>query len=61
MSARDRAIANQYKNLPTPTITIGVDKFDNPITVPTTYTAKRNRQRAIDALNQKGISVFDPI
>ena len=60
MSARDRAIANQYKNLPTPTITIGVDKFDNPITVPTTYTAKRNRQRAIDALNQKGISVFDP-
>ena len=55
-----RARMNQYKNLPTPTITIGVDKFNNPITVPTTYTAKRNRQRAIDALNQKGISVFDP-
>ena len=60
MSARDRAIANQYKNLPTPTITIGVDKFGNPINVKTTYTAKRNRQRAIDALNQKGISSFDP-
>jgi len=60
MSSRERAIMNQYKNMPTPTITIGVDKFDNPITVPTTYTAKRNRQKAIDALNQKGISVFDP-
>jgi hypothetical protein len=60
MSNRDRAISNMYKNMPTPTITIGVDKFDNPINVPTTYTAKRNRQRAIDALNQKGISVFDP-
>ena len=60
MSSRERAIMNQYKNVPTPTITIGVDKFNNPITVPTTYTAKRNRQRAIDALNQKGISVFDP-
>ena len=60
MDSRDRARMNQYRNLPTPTITIGVDKFNNPITVPTTYTAKRNRQRAIDALNQKGISVFDP-
>ena len=60
MDSRDRARMNQYKNVPTPTITIGVDKFDNPITVPTTYTARRNRQRAIDALNQKGISVFDP-
>jgi len=60
MNARERAIMNQYKNVPTPTITLGVDKFDNPITVPTTYTAKRNRQKVIDALNQKGISVFDP-
>ena len=60
MDSRERAIMNQYTNVPTPTITIGVDKFNNPITVPTTYTAKRNRQRAIDALNQKGISVFDP-
>lgn len=60
MDSRDRARMNQYKNLPTPTITVGVDKFGNPINVPTTYTAKRDRQRAIDALNQKGISVFDP-
>ena len=60
MDSRDRARMNQYKNVPTPTITIGVDKFNNPITVPTTYKAKRNRQLAIDALNQKGISVFDP-
>ena len=60
MSARDRAISNQYTNMPTPTITIGVDKFDNPITVPTTYTARRARQKTLDALNAKGISSFDP-
>jgi len=60
MDNKDRAIANQYKNMPTPTVTLGVDKFDNPITVPTTYTAKRNRQKALDALNAKGISSFDP-
>ena len=60
MSSRDRAIMNQYKNLPTPTVTIGVDKFDNPITVPTTYTAKRARQQMLNALNEKGISAFDP-
>jgi len=60
MSNRDRAIANQYTNLPTPTVTIGVDKFDNPITVPTTYTDRRNRQKTLDALNAKGISSFDP-
>ena len=53
MSSRDRAIMNQYKNLPTPTVTIGVDKFDNPITVPTTYTAKRARQQMLNALNEK--------
>ena len=33
MDSRDRAIANQYKNLPTPTVTVGVDKFDNPIEI----------------------------
>ena len=60
MDSRDRAIANQYKNMPTPTVTVGVDKFDNPINVKTTYTAKRNRQKALDALNAKGISSFDP-
>ena len=35
-------------------------KFDNPITVPTTYTDRRNRQKTLDALNAKGISSFDP-
>ena len=60
MSARDRAISNQYTNMPTPTVTVGVDKFDNPITVPTTYTDRRNRQKTLDALNAKGISSFDP-
>ena len=60
MSSRDRAIMNQYKNLRTPTVTVAVDKFDNPITVPTTYTAKRARQQMLNALNEKGISVFDP-
>ena len=60
MDARDRAISNQYKNLPTPTITVGVDKFGKDITLPTTYKDKRNRQLTIDALNKKGISVFDP-
>ena len=30
----DRARANQYKsNMPTPTVTVGVDKFDNPIEI----------------------------
>ena len=60
MDSRDRARMNQYRNLPTPTVTVGVDKFGNPINVPTTYTAKRNRQLALDALNKRGISVFDP-
>ena len=60
MSSRDRAISNQYTNMPTPTITIGVDKFDNPIKVKTTYTAKRAREQMLDALNAKGISSFDP-
>ena len=60
MDSRDRAIANQYKNLPTPTVTVGVDKFDNPIEIKTTYTDKRNRQDLLDALNKQGISSFDP-
>jgi hypothetical protein len=60
MTDRDRAISNQYTNMPTPTVTLGVDKFDNPINVKTTYTAKRNRQKALDALNKQGISSFDP-
>jgi hypothetical protein len=60
MDNRDRAISNQYKNMPTPTVTIGVDKFDNPIKVKTTYTERRNRQKALDALNKQGISSFDP-
>ena len=60
MSARDRAISTQYTNVPKATVTIGVDKFDNPITVPTTYTARRARQKTLDALNAKGISSFDP-
>ena len=49
-----------YTNMPTPTITVGVDKFNNPITVKTTYRDKRNRELALDALNKKGISAFDP-
>lgn len=60
MDSRDRAIANQYKNMPTPTVTIGEDKKGNLITVPTTYTDRRNRQKTLDALNAKGISSFDP-
>ena len=60
MDSRDRAIANQYKNMPTPTVTVGVDKFDNPINIKTTYTDRRNRQKNLDALNAKGISSFDP-
>ena len=52
MDSRDRAIANQYKNLPTPTVTVGVDKFDNPIEIKTTYTDKRNRQDLLDALKK---------
>ena len=60
MDSRDRAIANQYKNMPTPTVTLGVDKFDNPINVKTTYTDRRNRQKTLDALNKQGISSFDP-
>ena len=60
MTSRDRAIANQYKNMPTPTVTVGVDKFDNPINIKTTYTDRLNRQKNLDALNAKGISSFDP-
>ena len=56
----DRARENQFKNMPTPTVTVGVDKFDNPINIKTTYTDKRNRQNILDALNAKGISSFDP-
>jgi len=60
MDSRDRAISNQYKNMPTPTVTVGVDKFDNPINIKTTYTDRLNRQKNLDALNAKGISSFDP-
>jgi len=59
-NARDNYISKQYTNLPTPTVTVGVDKFDNPIEIKTTYTDKRNRQNVLDALNKKGISSFDP-
>ena len=60
MDSRDRARMNQYTNVPTATVTIGVDKFDNPIKVNTTYTDRRARQKTLDALNAKGISSFDP-
>jgi hypothetical protein len=59
LDARDRARMNQYTNMPTPTVTVGVDKFGQEINVPTTYTARRARQKALDALNAKGISSFD--
>ena len=58
--ARENYISKQYTNLPTPTVTVGVDKFDNPIEIKTTYTDKRNRQDLLDALNKQGISSFDP-
>jgi len=57
---RESYRTDQYKNMPTPTVTVGVDKFDNPINIKTTYTEKRNRQNVLDALNAKGISSFDP-
>ena len=60
MDSRDRARMNQYTNVPTATVTIGVDKFNNPIKVNTTYTDRRARQKTLDALNAKGISSFDP-
>ncbi len=60
MDNRDRAIANQYKNMPTPTVTVGEDKFGNPIEIKTTYTEKANRAANLAALNAKGISSFDP-
>jgi hypothetical protein len=59
-NARENYRSRQYTNLPTPTVTVGVDKFDKPIEVKTTYTDKRNRQNLLDALNKKGISSFDP-
>ena len=58
--ARENYISKQYTNLPTPTVTVGVDKFDNPIEIETTYTDKRNRKKALDTLNKKGISAFNP-
>ena len=60
MDNTDRARANQYKNMPTPTVTVGVDKFDNPININTTYTEKAKRAANLAALNAKGISSFDP-
>ena len=59
LSSRDRARSQMYTNMPTPTITIGVTPR-GPIKVKTTYTDRRNRQLALDALNKKGISSFDP-
>ena len=58
--ARENYRSKQYTNLPTPTVTVGVDKFDNPIEIKTTYTDKRNRENLLDSLNKKGISSFDP-
>ena len=58
--ARDAYISTMYNNMPTPTVTVGVDKFDNPINIETTYTDKRAREQMLDALNAKGISSFDP-
>ena len=56
----DRGRADQFKNMPTPTVTVGVDKFDNPINIATTYTEKAKRAANLAALNAKGISSFDP-
>ena len=58
--ARSNYISTMYKNMPTPTVTIGVDKFDNPIEFKTTYKDKFAREQMLDALNKKGISSFDP-
>jgi len=59
MTSKDRHISNMYTNMPTPTITIG-ETPRGPITVKTTYKAKRAREQLLDALNAKGISSFDP-
>ena len=58
--ARDKYISTMYNNMPTPTVTVGVDKFGNPINIKTTYTDKRNRQKTLNALNAKGYGAFDP-
>ena len=58
--ARDAYISTMYNNMPTPTVTVGVDKFGNPINIETTYTDKRAREQMLDTLNAKGISSFDP-
>ena len=57
---RENYISKQYTNVQEPTVTLGVDKFDNPIEVKTTYKEKRARKQMLDALNKKGISSFDP-
>ena len=56
--ARETYISTQY-NTPPPTVTVGEDKFGNPINVKTTYKDKKARAKTIDALNKKGISIFD--
>jgi len=58
--SRSNYISTMYNNMPTPTVTIGVDKFDNPININTTYTEKAKRAANLAALNAKGISSFDP-
>ena len=58
--ARDAYISTMYSNMPPATVTVGEDKFGNPIEIKTTYTEKRNRQKTLDALSKKGISSFDP-
>ena len=57
---RSNYISTMYKNMPTPTVTLGVDKFDNPIEFKTTYKDKFAREQMLNALNKKGISSFDP-
>ena len=52
--------SKQYTNVKAPTVTVGVDKFDNPIEIKTTYTEKAKRAANLAALNAKGISSFDP-
>jgi len=57
--ARETYISTQYSNTPPATVTVGEDKFGNPINVKTTYKDKKARAKTIDALNKKGISIFD--
>ena len=58
--ARDAYIAQMYTNVPTAKVTVGEDKFGNPIEIKTTYREKIKRAANLAALNAKGISSFDP-